>query len=93
VTGSCKCDDELSGSGATELVISLCIQTGSGAHPASYLMGTGCSFPGGKERPERDADLLPHLVPRARMSRSYTFSPPKRLHSVYLNSFSFFIEK
>jgi hypothetical protein len=23
-------------------------QTGSGAHPASYLMGTGGSFPGGK---------------------------------------------
>jgi hypothetical protein len=25
-----------------------CIQTGSGAHPASYPMGTGGSFPGGK---------------------------------------------
>jgi hypothetical protein len=24
------------------------VQTGSGAHPASYPMGTGCSFPGGK---------------------------------------------
>jgi hypothetical protein len=24
------------------------VQTGSGAHPASYLMGTGDSFPGGK---------------------------------------------
>jgi hypothetical protein len=24
----------------------------------------------------------PHLVPRSRMSRSYTFSPPKRLHGV-----------
>jgi hypothetical protein len=23
-------------------------QTGSGAHPASYPMGTGVSFPGGK---------------------------------------------
>jgi hypothetical protein len=24
------------------------VQTGSGAHPASYQMGTGGSFPGGK---------------------------------------------
>jgi hypothetical protein len=24
------------------------VQTGSGAHPASYLMGTRVSFPGGK---------------------------------------------
>jgi hypothetical protein len=26
----------------------LCVQTGSGAHPASYTVGTGGSFPGGK---------------------------------------------
>jgi len=25
-----------------------CIQIGSGAHPPSYPMGSGCSFPGGK---------------------------------------------
>jgi hypothetical protein len=36
-----------------------CDQTGSGAHPASYTMGTGGSFPGGKERPGRDADHSP----------------------------------
>jgi hypothetical protein len=36
-----------------------CHQTGSGAHPASYTMGTGGSFPGGKERPGRDADHSP----------------------------------
>ena len=34
------------------------VQTGPGAHPASCTMGTG-SFPGGKERPERDADHSP----------------------------------
>jgi hypothetical protein len=34
----------------------LCVQTGSGAHPASCTVGTGDSFPAGKERPERDAD-------------------------------------
>jgi hypothetical protein len=32
------------------------VQTGSEAHPASYPMGTGGPFPGGKARPGRDAD-------------------------------------
>jgi hypothetical protein len=36
-----------------------CVQTGSGAHPAFYPMGTGGSFPGGKARPGRNADHLP----------------------------------
>jgi hypothetical protein len=36
-----------------------CFQTGSGAHPVSYPMGTGGSFPGGKARPRRDADHSP----------------------------------
>jgi hypothetical protein len=36
-----------------------CIQTGSGAHPAPYPMGTGGSFPGGNARPERDANHSP----------------------------------
>jgi hypothetical protein len=36
-----------------------CVQTGSGAHPASYPMGTGGPFPGGKARPGRDADHSP----------------------------------
>jgi hypothetical protein len=35
------------------------IQTGSGAQPASYPMGTGGPFPGGKARPGRDADHSP----------------------------------
>jgi len=34
------------------------VQTGPGVHPASCTMGTG-SFPGGKERPRRDADPSP----------------------------------
>jgi hypothetical protein len=37
----------------------LCVETGSGAHPASCPMGTGGSFPGAKARPGRDADLSP----------------------------------
>jgi hypothetical protein len=31
-----------------------CVQTGSGACPASYPVGTGGSFPGGKARPDAD---------------------------------------
>jgi hypothetical protein len=38
----------------------LCVQTGSGAHPASYRMSTEGPFPGGKARPGRDAD---HSLP------------------------------
>jgi hypothetical protein len=34
------------------------VQNGSGAHPASYPMGTRGSFPGVK-RPRREADHLP----------------------------------
>jgi hypothetical protein len=36
-----------------------CVQTGSGANPASYPMDTGDPFPGGKARPGRDADHSP----------------------------------
>ena len=38
------------------------VQTGPGAHPAFYKMGTG-SFPGVK-RPGRGVDNPPHLAPR-----------------------------
>jgi hypothetical protein len=41
---------------AKDFSSSLCVQTGSEAHPASCAMGTGRPFPGGKARPERDAD-------------------------------------
>jgi hypothetical protein len=58
--------------GAKDFSCSLCVQTGSGAHPASCPKGTGGPFPGGKARLGRDADHSPHLVPRSRMSRSYT---------------------
>jgi hypothetical protein len=63
-------------SGAEDFSSSLCVQTGSGAHPASCTMGTGVLSPGVKARPGLDADHSPHLVPRSRMSRSYTSSPP-----------------
>jgi hypothetical protein len=34
--------------GAKDFSSSLCVQTGSGAHPASCTVGTGGPFPGGK---------------------------------------------
>jgi hypothetical protein len=37
----------------------LCVQTGSGAHPASCTVGTRGSFPEDKTRPGRDADHSP----------------------------------
>jgi hypothetical protein len=45
----------------------------------SRPLGTGI-FSRGKTRPGRDADHSPHLVPRLRISRSYTTFLPCRLH-------------
>jgi hypothetical protein len=45
-------DDRVSGvrfpAGAGNFSLHHCVQNGSGAHPASYPMGTRGSFPGGK---------------------------------------------
>jgi hypothetical protein len=51
-----------SSTGAEDFSSSPCLQTSSEAHPASYPMGTGGPFPGGKALPGRDADHSPHLV-------------------------------
>jgi hypothetical protein len=64
--------------GAKDFSSILCVQTGSGSHPASCTMGTGGPFPGGLKR-GRGVMLTthpPHLVPRSWMSRSYTPLPP-----------------
>jgi hypothetical protein len=58
----------------------LSVQTSSGAHPASCPVGTEGPSPGGKAWPGRDADHSSHIVPRSRMSRSLTSSPPLHLH-------------
>jgi hypothetical protein len=42
----------------------------------------GVLSPGVKRGPGRDADHSLHLVLMLRMSRSYTSSPPRRLHGV-----------
>jgi hypothetical protein len=48
-----------SSAGVEDFSSNLCVQTGSGAHPASCPMGTGGPFPGGKARPGRNADDSP----------------------------------
>jgi hypothetical protein len=75
--------------GENDFPFSLCVLTSPGAHAASYTMGTGGPFPGGKARPERDADCSPQLVPRSWMSWSYISSSPKRLHGVWWDCFTF----
>jgi hypothetical protein len=67
---------------AEDFFSSLCVQTGSGAHPASCTMGTGVLYPGLKRGWGVTLTTHPHLVLRSRMSRSYTSSPPKRLCSM-----------
>jgi hypothetical protein len=68
--------------GAKDFSFSLCVQTGSGAHPASCTMSTGGPFSGGKRGRGVTLTTHPHLVPRSGMSRSYTSSPRKRLRGV-----------
>jgi hypothetical protein len=54
-----------------------------GPTQTTCTVGTGGPFPGAKARPGRDTDhSLPHLVPRSRMSRSYTSCQAKRLRGV-----------
>jgi hypothetical protein len=63
IVSDCGLDDRAIGvrspAGAKDFSSSLCLQTGSGANPASCTMGTGGPFPGGKARPGRDADQSP----------------------------------
>jgi hypothetical protein len=68
--------------GAENFSSSLCVQTGSGAHPASYQMGTGVISPGIKRGRGVTLTTHPYLVPRLRISRSYTSSSPMCLHGM-----------
>jgi hypothetical protein len=60
---------------AKDFSSNLCVHTGSGAHTASCTMGTGVVSPGVKLGRGVTLTTHPHLVPRARVSRSYTSSP------------------
>jgi hypothetical protein len=63
--------------GAKDFSSSLCVQTGSGAHPASCTMVTGGPFPGGKTRPGRDADHSPPSSAEVENElQLYLLSPP-----------------
>jgi hypothetical protein len=77
--------------GAKDFSSNLCVETGSGTHPASCTMGTGGTFPGVKSGRGVMLTTHPHLVPRSRMSRSYTSSPPKRHHDVLLDCLAFLL--
>jgi hypothetical protein len=70
--------------GAGNFSLHHCVQTGSEAHPASYLMGTRGSFPGVKWA-QHEADHSPPLVPRSKNAWSYTSTPPICLHGMVLS--------
>jgi hypothetical protein len=76
---------------ARDFSSSLCVQTGSGAHPASCTMSTGGPFPGAKRGRGVTLTTHPHLVPRSLMSRSYTSSPPLRLHGRIVGLFYLYL--
>jgi hypothetical protein len=59
-------------------------QNGSGAHPASYPMGTRGSFPGAK-RLEHEADHSPPSSAEVKNACGYTFTPAIRLHDAVLS--------
>jgi hypothetical protein len=60
------------------------VQTGSGAHPASYPVGTWGFFPGGKSGKDVKLTTHLHLLPKSRMVELYLHSPI-RLHGIVLN--------
>jgi hypothetical protein len=62
--------------GEKDFSSSLCVQTGSGAHPASCTMGTAGPFPGAKARPRRDADHSPLSSAEVVNEEPYLLSPP-----------------
>jgi hypothetical protein len=51
--------------GAKDFSSSLCVQTGSGAHPASCTMVPGILSPGVKRGRDEMLTTNPHLVPRS----------------------------
>jgi hypothetical protein len=76
---------------AEDFSSSVCIQTGSGAHPASCPMGTGVHSPGVKHGQGVMLTTHPRLVPRLRMSRSYNSSAPRCLMHVGRHLCLFFL--
>jgi hypothetical protein len=68
---------------AEDFSSNLCVQTGSGAHPASCTVDTGGSFPGGKARPGCDADHSPPSSAEVKKEQKlYLLSPKKHLYGM-----------
>jgi hypothetical protein len=86
----CRLDDRAievrSPAGIKGFTSSLSDHTDSGTHAASCTMGTVGPFPGGKERPRRDADHSPSST--AEVEKEWELYPlsPKRLHGVLWDS-------
>jgi hypothetical protein len=57
------------------------VQTGSGANPSFYPVGTGSSLPGIR-RPGNEADHSPPSSAEVKNAWSYTSIPPVHLHGV-----------
>jgi hypothetical protein len=68
--------------GEKDFLFSLCVQTGSGANPASCTMGTGSSFSGGKVQPGRDTDHSPPSSAEVVKEWELYLLSPKHLHGV-----------
>jgi len=79
----------LSPAEAAYFSFSLCVQTGSGAHPASYPMVPGVLSPRVKRGRGVTLTTHPHPVPTTRMSRNYTSSPPGAHMGVLWDCFTF----
>jgi hypothetical protein len=78
------------GGGKKDFSCNFCVHTGSGAHPASCTMGTVGPFPGGKARPERNADHSPHLYRGVEWVEAI-YSLPLRVHRCVVGLLSAFI--
>jgi hypothetical protein len=57
------------------------VQTGHGAHAASYTMGTGSSP--GEKRPGRGIDHSPPLAPSLKKEYRYILTPPLGLRGLF----------
>jgi hypothetical protein len=66
------------------------VQTGSGAHPASYSVGTDALSPCVKW-PGREVDHIPTSSTDLKNEWSYTSTHPIRLHGVNRDSFTSYI--
>jgi hypothetical protein len=75
---------------ARDFFSNLCVQTSSGDHPASYPMGAGKSFPGGKAWAGRDSDHSPPSRVEVVNECELYFLSPLRLHRCVVGLFYLF---